>query len=649
MTTVPSSGPISFRDIKAAMNPTESITARYLRFQYGNSYGGVGRCMNLGGVRVYSTFGGPNIIRSSMTTSSLDQHSPGFWSGNMVDNNDSTIYHSSCGSEYPWVKIDLGSEQPIYRVELTNRTDCCKSRIAGITLELRNNSDSVIFTSGLIALTDGSTIYREGEDGYLYYTFWPAINTIAYGSNVRPYPTVPTKSTVSGPIRMSDYRPSASNNHTKGVPDIKDNNLRIQDFKGKSKAVVSGLQYRVCSGYFGDDPNWFLSQQESYATGLVTNLANINTSTGGIIPLDGSLSLYSVEWMGFFFAPNTGTYTFITVSDDASYLWVGSNALSGYTTSNAIVRNGGTHPMQYASGTISLTANTFYPIRIQFGEAYGGDDCNIYFSGPNIAQTSDFTNYVFFGLGAYNTLPTPSARLLRTVTQTNTDGIYYINVNGIGTPTYCLMDSKWDGGGWMLLMKATRGTTFQYYSSYWTDANTTLNTTDLTRNNADAKYGVFNTAYIKDVMAFWPDVGQTGGSIVQSETWTWLMNNYYGGGARATAITGFSTASARNTPSYSDPLTFPGFSSAIWSYQNPDRRFVLGGVNHISSSWFQVRWGFLWNENGNFGSPDAFGGIGMAGVWGGGGANNTYSAGDYYGCCGSAGLNRTMRFEMYGR
>ena len=38
MTTVPSSGPISFRDIKAAMNPSEVIKARYLRFQYGNAY-----------------------------------------------------------------------------------------------------------------------------------------------------------------------------------------------------------------------------------------------------------------------------------------------------------------------------------------------------------------------------------------------------------------------------------------------------------------------------------------------------------------------------------------------------------------------------------------------------------------------------------
>jgi len=660
---VPSSGPISFRDIRNIMslsvnsyvNTVTPIKARYIRFQYGNAYGG-GRSMNLGGVRAYSTSSGPNIINSSMSVSSLDLFGSGIYMpSNMVDNNDNTMYHSSGGSEYPWVKIDLGSEQDIYRVELTNRADCCRSRIAGITLQLWNSNDTVIYTSNLIPLSDGSTIYREGMDGYLHYTFWPSINTTPYPSSSLPYPTIPAPSTTTvvgiatGPIRMSDYRASASTYYAKGVPDITDTNLRISNFTGKSKALMSGLQYRLFSGYFHDDVNWFLSQQEAYPPGLITNLTNINTSTNGIVPLDSSWSNYSVEWTGFFFAPYTGTYTFITVSDDASYLWIGSIALSGYTTGNGTVRNGGQHPMQYASGTASLTANTFYPIRIQFGEAGGGDDCNTYFSGPNIAQTSDFTGYAFFGLGAYTSFPMPSARLLRTVTLTNNDGVYYANVSGTGTPTYCLMDSKWDGGGWMMLMKGTRGNTFQYYSSYWTSANT-LNASDTTRSNADAKFGVFNTAYIKDVMAFWPDAGYTGGSISQSETWTWLVNNYYGGGARATAITGFSQSNSRNVQSYTDPLSFPGFSSSIWSYQSGYRRFVMGGLNHIySSASLVTRWGFFWNNEADFYSPDALGGIGMAGTWGGGGGNNAYSGGDFYGCCGSIGLNRTMRFEMYGR
>lgn len=895
MTTVPFSGPITFRDIKNAMNPTELIKARYLRFQYGNAYGGNGRCMNLGGVRVYTSPNSSDIVSSAMTTSSLDQHSPGFWSGNMVDNNDSTIYHSSCSSEYPWVKIDLGSEESIYRVELINRADCCRNRIAGITLQLYNGTDTVIYTSGLIALPDGTTVYEGSGDnmyGYLYYTFWPNINTTPYGSDTLPYPIVPTApTTVIGPIRMSEYR----NIYAKGIPGVPATDFRVSNLRGKMKSMLHGLPVTVYrgrytfsagaggiagsgyypggggaggvlvydngtlltpssgstagggangggggtgggsfgaggggggywfgvgplpggdgangfvymmtnsaeyftqtstsytftstgsvrillmgggggggnnsvtnsrggggggagylqtynltvtagtvatiavggggsgassydggttsivingstysasgggngaanqfggagsssggaggsnssgqtnggsggtagsnttsqgtaafntntqssrGGYFADDPTWFSTKSESNTPKLVTDFTNINTATGGLIPTDGSWDLYSVEWYGFFYAPTTGQYTFYTESNDASYVWIGSTAQSNYTTANALVNNGGIHEIQERSGTISLTGDTLYPIRIQFGENSSTDGFALSFSGPSITRTYDFSTYVFFGLGVYSMAPTPSARMLRAITKTNDDGVYYVTSGTTAEPTYCLMNKKWDGGGWMLMMKATRGTTFQYSSSYWTDANSTLNPSDTTRSNADAKFAVFNTASIKDVMAFWPDVGYTGGSISQSETWTWLVNNFYGGGgARTTAITGFSTASARNAPSYTDPLTFPGFSSSIWSYQNPARRFVMGGVNHISSSWFQVRWGFLWNENGenDYNSPDAFGGIGMMGAWGGGGANNTYSAGDYYGCCGSAGLNRTMRFEMYGR
>jgi hypothetical protein len=43
-------------------------------------------------------------------------------------------------------------------------------------------------------------------------------------------------------------------------------------------------------------------------------------------------------------------------------------ATSGYTTTNALINNGVDHPMTTVSRTISLNANTFYPIRIQYGQ-----------------------------------------------------------------------------------------------------------------------------------------------------------------------------------------------------------------------------------------------------------------------------------------
>jgi hypothetical protein len=257
------------------------------------------------------------------------------------------------------------------------------------------------------------------------------------------------------------------------------------------------------------------------------------------------------------------------------------------------------------------------------------------------------SGYVFYPTGASASFPAESARIIKTTAKLNTDGVYHIIVNGTSTPTYCLMDSKWNGGGWMMLMKATRGNTFQFSSTYWTAVNT-LNTGNTDRTDGDAKFNVMNHAMIKDVMALWPDVGFTGGSVPQTEAWSWLINNYYSNGARATALTGFSNP--RDSPANPNPTTFPGFSTSIWSVQAGAQRHVIGGASHIAgNTWANMRWGYVWNNEGDFGSIDVVGGIGLGFAWGGGGGVY-YSGGDWIGCCqSSTGLNRSMRYELYGR
>jgi hypothetical protein len=246
--------------------------------------------------------------------------------------------------------------------------------------------------------------------------------------------------------------------------------------------------------------------------------------------------------------------------------------------------------------------------------------------------------------GSTSARAAPSAMYIKYLTGTQTNGVYWINLPTVGaTQIYCLMDSKWAGGGWMMLMKGTRGTTFNFSANYWTTTNL-LNQTDLTRNDADAKYNSFNYYPCVDVLALWPDLtASTGGSISQTENWSWYVPNYYNvtSDGRATGITGFGTAGSRDTPVYSDPLTYPGFNAGYWSQQAGARRFVIGGGSHVSAS-SPVRFGYLWNNEADFYSIDVQGGIGMS--------YNSYSAGDTIGCCNSTtGLNRTMRFELYGR
>ena len=420
---------------------------------------------------------------------------------------------------------------------------------------------------------------------------------------------------------------------------------------GQGTAVFTTAMTYVASKsnqYFLDNPALFSGWTEDYI-GTTTDTSSINAATGGVVPNDASWESYSVEWFGYFYATVTGTYTFYTVSDDASYAWVGSTALSGYTTANALINNGGLHGAQEISGSVSLIAGNFYAIRCQFGENFSGDSYTFSFAAPGISRTYNMNGYVFYSLGLASAYPAESARIIKAVSpSTNTDGVYYINVNGTSTATYCLMNSAWNGGGWMMLMKATRGTTFQYSSGYWTGVNT-LNPAQTNRNDGDAKFDVMNYAMIKDVLAVWPDVGYTGGSIASPpDSWTWVVNNYYGGGARATALTGFSASNTRDSPIYPNPTSFPGFSSSIWSSQTPTQRMVFGGGSHLGSNNL-ARWGFLFNENnpGDFSSSDAAGGIGLGISWGGYAPN--YSGGDFYGCCGAPALNRSMRVEMYGR
>jgi hypothetical protein len=157
----------------------------------------------------------------------------------------------------------------------------------------------------------------------------------------------------------------------------------------------AGLYKTTYSGYFNDVPSFFAT---ATPTTFGTNPAtSVQTTTISEAASDDG-SNFSCQWLGYFLPSTTETYTFFTSSDDASYVWIGANAVSGFTTSNPIVNNGGAHAVQERSGTIALTAGVYYPIRIQFGEAGGGDELIFNFSSPTITKTTTVTNRVFYNL-----------------------------------------------------------------------------------------------------------------------------------------------------------------------------------------------------------------------------------------------------------
>jgi len=410
-----------------------------------------------------------------------------------------------------------------------------------------------------------------------------------------------------------------------------------------------------------------------YQTGR-TNSAKIldwqsasNLSSIGIsVPNSGNY--FALKIQGTFIPLESGNYTFSLETDDACDLIMeGTIIVSSYNTQGMPAL--GTH-----TGTISLVAGKSYSFTARMQQYIYGFGLRLYWKSPiQSAAPSTYTSVLPANTyyqswtqnlqemvsspdmdGSSAAKAAPSAKYIQNAFSNYTDGVYWINLPYVGpTQLYCLLNSAVNGGGWMMMMKATTGTTFSYSSSYWTAVNT-LNPTSYNRNDGDAKFDAMNYFYAKDMMALWPDIASnygsstTGGSVNLSgsyNNWCWLQNNF-NSGIRITPINFFNSSTKLFL---GNANSFLGSGTAFSSQTD----VLFYGFNYTNaSSTASVRWGFGWNENGgglypngNESSNDVSGGIGMSGVFS---TGVNYSAGDQITCCQTVtGINRSARVEIY--
>ena len=143
-------------------------------------------------------------------------------------------------------------------------------------------------------------------------------------------------------------------------------------------------------GYFNDVPSFF-------DTAALKAAPNDYNGTDTTIAEPSLLNNTSIQYKGYFLATYTGTHTFYLSSDDGSFMWIGPTALTGYTTANALVQNGGLHGVQEVSATISLVAGTYYPVRIQFGNGPSGPGAlTASYAHSGQAKTSTWTGKMFY-------------------------------------------------------------------------------------------------------------------------------------------------------------------------------------------------------------------------------------------------------------
>jgi hypothetical protein len=239
----------------------------------------------------------------------------------------------------------------------------------------------------------------------------------------------------------------------------------------------------------------------------------------------------------------------------------------------------------------------------------------------------------------------PSAKYIQETFNITTDGTYWINLPTVGaTQIYCIMNRACAGGGWMMCLKGTRGTTFNYNANYWT-TNNTLNPSQTNRSDGDAKFDTYNYFPATDWLAIFPDVTSGGDLPNGFGGWVWIENN-----AVNTTIPlldffnrNYQITKASNGVGYNATNPAPRgllkWSDSLWSYSIG---FHWYGINYRTFSSHYVRWGWATNNENDQLSNDISGGIGLIG--------GSYSAGDYVACCNvNSASNRTMRFEWFVR
>ena len=221
-------------------------------------------------------------------------------------------------------------------------------------------------------------------------------------------------------------------------------------------------------------------------------------------------------------------------------------------------------------------------------------------------------------IGSSSSCPAQSPQENINLYGTNTNGTYWLNVNGTATQTYLILDSNYpDSGAWFLGMKGTKtSTAFTYSTSYWTDPATTLAPSSLSDDvSTDAKFNAFNYLPITRIAAVFKDrssqafnasgSGDYGTNSFAGHTWTesiasQTMLSRFNTNSNSGATGVFSSYSKyRETNSASGKLVFP-FQTGYSQY---------GYANTNGQSY---RWGVTFNNESNQGSNDSVSGIGLA-------------------------------------
>lgn len=156
--------------------------------------------------------------------------------------------------------------------------------------------------------------------------------------------------------------------------------------------ITDGLSCIIVPGYFDDDYNYFTNNSGISGVVPLSNITNFTSLNNATNNYRGN-SNFSVEWFGYFKPEKSGTYTFATISDDSSLLWIGDEALVSYNMNNLNVDNRRQHGNQKRENKFDCEAGKLYPIRIHYSQAGGGQSFQLLIYRLNKGQANEIINH----------------------------------------------------------------------------------------------------------------------------------------------------------------------------------------------------------------------------------------------------------------
>jgi len=126
--------------------PPSHIYGKVIKIYRKTASGSDAEIINLGEVRVKDPSG--NSLMGSAKALAGSNHGP-FVAGNLIDGNDSTIFHTAANAtpDINWITIDLGSDMPIGSIEIINRKDCCGGRSVGLGVSVYDSANREVYST----------------------------------------------------------------------------------------------------------------------------------------------------------------------------------------------------------------------------------------------------------------------------------------------------------------------------------------------------------------------------------------------------------------------------------------------------------------------------------------------------------------------